>query len=495
MSPSLSILFTLSPLLTNVCRLSSESEFPSFAQAQQQHKMDKQSVLALGLTAGLGVGYLFGKTQASAGSSSSSSAKSRKQLPKEAPVSLDEVERLIRPNILALTPYRCARDDYDQGMLAIDEERGALLAHALMVACYCGGAGILLDANENSLGPPLDTDHVLRQEILERYPDPYQREVKQALADFRNAKTGENKVHINNIFLGVGSDEAIDLVIRVACTPRVDSILITPPTYGMYQVCANIHDVNIISVPLKVEAPAENPKGLKDDLPLPSFHIDPEAILNAATPNTKIIFLCSPGNPTANALRTNDIETSYKGFVVVDEAYIDFSETASLCTLVNTYPRLIVLQTLSKGFGLAGIRLGSAFGDPRLIQILNNVKAPYNINKLTAKVALEALGNIDELNRKVGIIKSEKQRVLKELRKFSFVQAIYASDSNFVLFQLPNSLQVYKQMADRGVVIRYRGNQLLLDDCLRATIGSPEENDRMLALLEEVSLELSAVSK
>uniref|UniRef100_K3WPV4 histidinol-phosphate transaminase n=1 Tax=Globisporangium ultimum (strain ATCC 200006 / CBS 805.95 / DAOM BR144) TaxID=431595 RepID=K3WPV4_GLOUD len=430
--------------------------------------MDKQSVLALGLTAGLGVGYLFGKTQASA-----SGTKTRKQQPKEASASQDEVERLIRPNILALTPYRCARDDYDQG--------------------------ILLDANENSLGPPLDADHALRQEILERYPDPYQRELKQALANFRNAKSGENKVHINNIFLGVGSDEAIDLVIRVACTPRVDSILITPPTYGMYQVCANIHDVNIISVPLKVEAPAENPKGLKDDLPLPSFHIDPEEILKAATPNTKIIFLCSPGNPTANALRTKDIETvlkaeSYKGFVVVDEAYVDFSETASLCTLVNTYPRLIVLQTLSKGFGLAGIRLGSAFGDPRLIQILNNVKAPYNINKLTAKVALEALGNIDELNRKVGIIKSEKERVLKELRKLPFIQAIYASDSNFVLFQLPNSLQVYRQMADRGVVIRYRGNQLLLDDCLRATIGSTEENDRMLALLKEVSIELGATS-
>lgn len=183
---------------------------------------------------------------------------------------------------------------------------------------------------------------------------------------------------------------------------------------------------------------------------------------------------------------------SYKGFVVVDEAYVDFSETASMCTLVNTYPRLVVFQTLSKGFGLAGIRLGSAFGDPRLIQILNNVKAPYNINKLTAKVALEALNSIDKLQSNVAIIKSEKARVTKALRKLPFVRAIYASDSNFVLFEIPNSLQVYRQMADRGVVIRYRGNQLLLDDCLRATIGSPAENDRMLELLEKVSLELSS---
>ncbi|TYZ64847.1 hypothetical protein PybrP1_008151 [[Pythium] brassicae (nom. inval.)] len=428
--------------------------------------MDRQSALALGVTAGIGVGLLLGQLAPSA------VAKPKKQQSMSALASTDdEVERLIRPNILALTPYRCARDDYDEG--------------------------VLLDANENSLGPTLSSDNALRTELLERYPDPYQRELKQAIADFRNAASSEHKVQTNNIFLGVGSDEAIDLVIRVACVPRVDSILITPPTYGMYQVCANIHDVAIISVPLKVEASPENPKGLKEGLALPSFHIDPQAILKAATPATKIIFLCSPGNPTANALRTTDILTilnnkSYKGFVVVDEAYVDFSDIASLCTLVKAFPRLVVLQTLSKGFGLAGIRLGSAFGDPRLIQVLNNVKAPYNINKLTAKVALEAFSNIGELHRKVAIIKSEKQRVISALRQLPFIRAIYASDSNFVLFQLPHALQVYRQMADRGVVIRYRGNQLLLNDCLRATIGSPEENDAMLKLLEEVSTELAS---
>lgn len=419
--------------------------------------LDKQGVIAFGAAAGLGVGYLLGRRQQSASTTAATAE------------NLDEVERLIRPNILALTPYRCARDDYDQG--------------------------ILLDANENSLGPPFNAHHELRQDQLERYPDPYQKDLKQVLADFRNAASPDLKIVTENIFLGVGSDEAIDLIIRVACTPRIDSILITPPTYGMYQVCANIHDVNIISVPLEVEAPASNPKGLKNDLPLPAFHINPSKILAAVTPNTKIIFLCSPGNPTANAVRVQDIMTvlespKYKGLVVVDEAYVDFSETKSLCTLVKKYNRLVVMQTLSKAFGLAGIRLGSAFGNPKLIQVLNNVKAPYNINKLTAKVALAALQETTELRTKIDLLKKEKERVLCELRKLPFVKTIYASDANFVLFELPNALNVYREMADRGVVIRYRGNQLLLDGCLRATIGSPEENNRMLELLAQVSNEL-----
>ncbi|POM74045.1 Histidinol-phosphate transaminase [Phytophthora palmivora] len=420
--------------------------------------MDKQSAIALGVTAGLGVGYLLGKAQPAVLRATSSKAE-------QSPVKdLDEVELLIRPNILALTPYRCARDDYDQG--------------------------ILLDANENSLGPPLQGHEQLQAMELERYPCPYQPELKKVITDYRQNST--EKINQANTFLGVGSDEAIDLIIRVACTPRVDNILITPPTYGMYSVCANIHDVGIVSVPLQIEAPAENLKGLKPDLPLPSFHIDPQEILNAASASTKVIFLCSPGNPTANVLRLKDVETilnskKYKGFVVVDEAYIDFADTPSLCTLVNKYKRLIVLQTLSKGFGLAGIRLGIAFGDPKLIQVLNNVKAPYNISKLTSNAARKAFSNLDELRKKVNLIKEEKLRVIMELQKLSFVRRIYASDSNFVLFEIPHALTVYRQMASRGVVIRYRGNQHLLKDCVRATIGSREENDRMLELLVEVS--------
>ncbi|KAJ0391957.1 hypothetical protein P43SY_008740 [Pythium insidiosum] len=365
---------------------------------------DKPSALALGVTASIsaGVGYLLAQK---AGASQQSE-----------PSSGDEVERLIRPNILELTPYRCARDDYD--------------------------SGILLDANENSLGPCLGPGNEFQQLQLERYPCPYQKNLKQALAEFRNVDAKGDGIKTENIFLGVGSDEAIDLLIRVACSPRVDTILITPPTYGMYQVCANIHDVGIISVPLEVDAPIANPKGLLDGHPLPSFHINPHKILAAVQPSTKIIFLCSPGNPTANSLRLDDILTilespKFKGLVVVDEAYIDFSESSrSLCTSVTKYRRLVVLQTLSKAFGLAGVRLGSAFGDPKLIQVLNNVKAPYNINKLTAKVASEALGRIEELGRKIDVIKDEKKRVIQALRQLPFVKTIYASDSNFVLFEV-----------------------------------------------------------
>ncbi|KDO19773.1 histidinol-phosphate aminotransferase [Saprolegnia parasitica CBS 223.65] len=369
-----------------------------------------------------------------------------------------EVLRLIRPNVLRLTPYRCARDDYDQG--------------------------ILLDANENSLGPPLAAEHELAGAGLERYPCPYQRELKTTIAHFRNGAHGT--LTPANLFLGVGSDEVIDLMIRIACSPREDAILITPPTYGMYSVCANIHDVDIISVPLVRTATT----------PLPSFHIDPSAILRAVTPQTKIIFLCSPGNPTANCLRLADIKAvleakSYKGFVFVDEAYVDFAEQPSLSTLVTSYPRLVVAQTLSKGFGLAGIRLGIAFGDPELIQILNNVKAPYNINKLTAKVAADALANVGLLHDKVQLILEEKAKVIAALQALPFVHQVYASDANFVLFQCDNAFAVYKEMAEAGVVIRYRGNQLLLDSCLRATIGSPSENDRMLELFASVSRRLA----
>ncbi|CAH0477171.1 unnamed protein product [Peronospora belbahrii] len=421
--------------------------------------MDKQSAIALGVTAGLGVGYFLGKTQSAAAVAKATTEE------KTCVKDLDEIDRLIRPNILALTPYRCARDDYNQG--------------------------ILLDANENSLGPPLHGHEHLKAMELERYPCPYQFELKKAITEFRNLNSME-KINETNTFLGVGSDEAIDLIIRVTCTPRVDNILITPPTYGMYSVCANIHDVAIISVPLQIEAPAENLTGKKPDLPLPSFHIDPQEILKAATALTKVIFLCSPGNPTANVLRLQDIETildskKYKGFVVVDEAYIDFADTPSFCTLVNKYKRLIVLQTLSKGFGLAGIRLGIAFGDPKLIQVLNNVKAPYNISKLTSDVARKAFSNLEQLRQSVNLIKKEKHRVIRELQKLSFVRRIYSSDSNFVLFEIPHALSVYRQMASRGVVIRYRGNQHLLADCVRATIGSRDENDQMLELLVEVS--------
>ncbi|RHY14464.1 hypothetical protein DYB25_011559 [Aphanomyces astaci] len=351
---------------------------------------------------GLGVGLLLHKYALAA--SSKDAITSTKGLSIED--QQDEVRRLVRPNILKLTPYRCARDDYSEGTL--------------------------LDANENSLGPPLHDDHLLRDEGLERYPCPYQIDLKTAVANLRYSLSPFPPLEDKHVFLGVGSDEVIDLMIRIACIPRVDSILITPPTYGMYRVCADIHDVNIIESPL------------------------------------------------------------YNGFVVVDEAYIDFtgSSESSLAPLVTKYRRLVVTQTLSKGFGLAGIRLGIAFGDPELIQILSNVKAPYNINKLSSKVALDALANVDRLHANVRVILDEKQKVIDALQASPYVKAVYASDSNFVLFECANAYQVYRKMAENGVVIRYRGNQHLLNDCLRATIGSPEENHRMLTMFASVSAEV-----
>ncbi|RHY30203.1 hypothetical protein DYB32_004540 [Aphanomyces invadans] len=353
---------------------------------------------------------------------------------------LDEVRRLVRPNILKLTPYRCARDDYSEGTL--------------------------LDANENSLGPPLEDDHHLRDEGLERYPCPYQVDLKTAVANLRyrfpnpcrcklylmrhccSQRDSSSPLEDKHVFLGVGSDEVIDLMIRIACIPRVDSILITPPTYGMYSVCADIHDVNIIKSPLVLTLPTGR----------------------------------------------------YKGFVVVDEAYIDFtgSDSSSLAPLVTKYRRLVVTQTLSKGFGLAGIRLGIAFGDPALIQLLSNVKAPYNINKLSSKVALDALYVVLHAGRpclqRNDMSLQEKKKVIEALQASPYVKTVYASDSNFVLFECANAYQVYRKMAENGVVIRYRGNQHLLNNCLRATIGSPEENNRMLTMFATVSAEEASMS-
>ncbi|ETV78747.1 histidinol-phosphate transaminase [Aphanomyces astaci] len=413
---------------------------------------------------GLGVGLLLHKYALAA--SSKDAITSTKGLSIED--QQDEVRRLVRPNILKLTPYRCARDDYSEGTL--------------------------LDANENSLGPPLHDDHLLRDEGLERYPCPYQIDLKTAVANLRQ-RDSSPPLEDKHVFLGVGSDEVIDLMIRIACIPRVDSILITPPTYGMYRVCADIHDVNIIESPLVIVPPSSSTSSSENSLA--SFHINPAHILATVTPSTKVMFLCSPGNPTANSLRVADVETllsspDYNGFVVVDEAYIDFtgSSESSLAPLVTKYRRLVVTQTLSKGFGLAGIRLGIAFGDPELIQILSNVKAPYNINKLSSKVALDALANVDRLHANVRVILDEKQKVIDALQASPYVKAVYASDSNFVLFECANAYQVYRKMAENGVVIRYRGNQHLLNDCLRATIGSPEENHRMLTMFASVSAEV-----
>lgn len=344
-----------------------------------------------------------------------------------------DVHSLVRTNIRLLTPYRCARDDYDQG--------------------------ILLDANENAIGSvPADPRE------LNRYPDPHQEAFRARYAAFRG-------IQPENVFCGVGSDEAIDLVLRIFCRPGEDSILITPPTYGMYKVSAAINDVDVQSVPLSRD-----------------FQLRVDDILAAVRPTTKVIFLCSPNNPTGNVLHRQDIRRillDFSGIVVVDEAYIDFSDEASFASELDAFENLIVLQTLSKSFGLAGIRLGLALASAEIIDYMMRVKAPYNINKLTTEVALQAMDHIDEMHRHVSVLNAERVRVAEKLREIPAVGVIHPSDANFLLVEVPDALRIYKEMADAGVVIRYRGDQIHCDSTIRITIGTAEENDAMLTMLTE----------
>lgn len=345
-----------------------------------------------------------------------------------------DLNRLIRPNIRDLQPYRCARDDFD--------------------------SGILLDANENSFGSLVPSGLELN-----RYPDPYQNKLREAVANFRG-------VNRQQVFLGSGSDEAIDLIIRAFCTPRKDSIIITPPTYGMYKVSAGINDNAVISVPLS-----------------PDFQLRTKAVLEKAGDAAKIIFLCSPNNPTGNLLSRNHITKileNFDGIVVVDEAYIDFSSRPSLVSEIEKYPNLIILQTLSKAFGMAGARLGIAFASEEIINVILKIKAPYNINKLTAEAGLKALGRINEMKSTVKKILDEKTRLIRELNTLGGIQKIFPSDGNFVLIRVRNAKDVYKKLADQGLIVRYRGDQIHCEETLRVTIGTPDENKKLLRNLRNI---------
>ncbi len=346
-----------------------------------------------------------------------------------------DINELVRENIRNLKPYRSARDDFD--------------------------TGILLDANENSFGAPFEDDFELN-----RYPMPYQEELRENIAAFRGVKPEQ-------VFVGVGSDEAIDLLFRIFCAPGKDRIIINPPTYGMYKVSANINDVAVDEVLLTE-----------------GFQLQPEKILEAVKPNTKLIFICSPNNPTANSMAYSDIEkvlAGFNGIVVVDEAYIDFSKEHSLVNQIGDYSNLVVLQTMSKSFGLAGIRLGIAFADPQIIEYMLKVKAPYNVNKLTSRTALQVFEHIDDITRNIESILDERQKVIRQLIMYDSVEYVYPTDANFVLFKIKNALKVYEKLADEGVIIRYRGNEPHCEDCLRLTIGTSAENDRFFKALEKIS--------
>ena len=325
---------------------------------------------------------------------------------------------------MELTPYRCARDDYSEG--------------------------VLLDANENSIGPAVSTHQHL---ALNRYPDPLHYDLKEPMAQLRNVKKEQ-------IFLGVGSDEAIDILFRIFCNPRADNVVITPPTYGMYKVSAKVNDVAVKSAPLT-----------------PDFEVDIARTLAEIDANTKMVFLCSPGNPTSKIIPNSVVEEILKayttGLVIVDEAYIDFSGTESACCLVAKYPHVVVLQTLSKAFGLAGIRLGMAFAREDVIQLMNNIKAPYNVNKLTAEVAADAFRNLDTYRTNVTSILAERTFLIDGLKAMMpMVKKIHHTDANFVLFVIPKAQELYK---GQSVTV------CLLDDrCLARYQASVEQS--MLSL-------------
>jgi histidinol-phosphate aminotransferase len=353
---------------------------------------------------------------------------------------ISDIKALIRPNILSLSPYRSARDDFK--------------------------SGLLLDANENSFGSALgDTE-------LNRYPDPKQEKLRSSIAGFRNVNPGQ-------IFLGVGSDEPIDLLLRIFCRPGTDCILITPPTYGMYKVSANINDLGVVEAPLN-----------------PDFSLNSDSIFGKVDEEhkkkgilPKILFLCSPNNPTANNLDRDQmlkIVASFRGIVVVDEAYIDFSTAGSLLSELNNFPNLVVLQTMSKAFGMAAIRLGMAFAHPEIIDTMNRVKAPYNINNLTANAGIEAISQSDIVKTTIqGIIK-ERERLVEAIGRMQKIRKIFPSNANFILVKLDNALEIYRTLAQKGIIVRYRGDQIHCDDCLRITVGTSEENSRLINALEEV---------
>jgi histidinol-phosphate aminotransferase len=333
------------------------------------------------------------------------------------------IEQLIRQNIRSLKPYSSARDE------------------------YTGDEAIFLDANENPFNAPYN-----------RYPDPYQRKLKSRIAEIKHIST-------ENIFLGNGSDEAIDLVYRAFCEPKVDNVVMIDPTYGMYQVAAEINNIEIRKVQLKGD-----------------FELNVSGLLKAVDTNTKALFICSPNNPTGNSFKADDILAliqRFEGIVVLDEAYIDFVPEKSFLPVLSKYPNLIILQTFSKAWGMAGLRLGMAFASADIITIFNHIKYPYNVNILTQKTALELLSDERQKEDWVNVLLKEKAVMLNKMESYSFVDKIYPSDANYLLIKTQNPRDIYRFLIDEGVVIRDRSTVTLCEGCLRITIGSEQENSAL----------------
>jgi histidinol-phosphate aminotransferase len=344
-----------------------------------------------------------------------------------------DLNKLVRPSLRDIKPYSSARDEFS------------------------GEAQVFLDANENSLGTPL-------LKWYNRYPDPYQRELKEAIASVK-------QVDPQIIFLGNGSDECIDLLYRCFCEPGKDSAIICPPTYGMYEVSAHINDVQLIKVPL-----------------LPNFQLNTTAILDAVQAHTKLIWLCSPNNPTGNSMHYEDVElllNNFDGLVVVDEAYINFARQRSLLAQLSEYPNLVVLQTFSKAWGMAALRLGMAFGSTELVSWLNKIKPPYNINQVTQELALQALQDVGMVNDMIREIVAMREALAGVFARMPMVQQVFPSDANFILVKLTNATAAYQFLLTKGIVVRDRSRVELCEDCLRITIGTEKENTELVDALAE----------
>ena len=339
-------------------------------------------------------------------------------------------EQLVRPNIQRLTPYSCARDEF----------KGK-------------AAHVFLDANENPYNAPLN-----------RYPDPLQEELKQELSRVKG-------VPPTHMFLGNGSDEAIDLVYRIFCEPKVDNVVAIAPTYGMYEVCAHINDVEYRSVPL-------------DE----GFRLNADKLLAACDSKTKAVWLCSPNNPTGNCLLRSEVErviSEFPGIVVVDEAYSDFSQQRPFRLDLPQYPNLIVLNTMSKAWGCAAIRQGMAFADPAIIALFNKVKYPYNVNLLTQQQAAEMLHNLPKLQQWLTTICTERSHLLPAVAELPLCRRLYPTDANFFLAEVTDADSIYHYLVERGIIVRNRNRVVLCGNCLRITIGTPQENCELLAALRQ----------
>jgi histidinol-phosphate aminotransferase len=343
-----------------------------------------------------------------------------------------DLNKLIRENIKNLKPYSSARSEFS------------------------GTASVFLDANENSFGSPLT-------KWYNRYPDPQQLELKNKIASIK-------AISIQNMLLGNGSDECIDLLIRAFCEPQKDNLIICSPTYGMYEVNAHINNVELKEVSL-----------------LPDFQLNLEGLENAIDENTKLVFLCSPNNPTGNSLHREDIEillNNFEGIVIVDEAYINYSRSRSLTAELKDYPNLVVMQTFSKAWGLAALRLGITFASGEIIDVLNKIKPPYNINGATQELVLKALENLEDVNEMIKETVAERESLVNQLTALAIVKKVYPSDANFVLVKVTDANSIYNYLKEQGIIVRNRSNVLLCDDCLRITVGTFMQNEQLIKALK-----------